>query len=72
MIDLLATDDCVEVMREARNSHWVSKLQRLGLNIYINQFYYDIMNHSGLLINTIFVKHFNSYIPICHTIFLCR
>ena len=29
MIDLLATDDCLEVMREARNSHWVSKLQRV-------------------------------------------
>ena len=24
MIELLGTDDCLEAMREARNSHWVS------------------------------------------------
>ena len=32
MIDLLATDDCLEVMREARNSHWVSELQEFSLH----------------------------------------
>ena len=31
MIDTLATDDCLEVMREARNSDWVSEVHNLSL-----------------------------------------
>ena len=37
MMELLGTDDCLEVMREARNSHWVSYviIQGISLHTYI-------------------------------------
>ena len=33
MIELLGTDDCLEVMREARNSHWVSYVIAKDMNL---------------------------------------
>ena len=33
MIELLGTDDCLEVMREARNSHWVSYVVAKDMNL---------------------------------------
>ena len=49
MMELLTTDDCLEVMREARNSHWVSELQRLRKRItscfYVFKCHYRICNN---------------------------
>ena len=33
MIELLGIDDCLEVMREARNSHWVSYVIAKDMNL---------------------------------------
>ena len=33
MIEFLGTDDCLEVMREARNSHWVSYVIAKDMNL---------------------------------------